>query len=64
MVDVTDVPGVKYGDEIILMGQSGDLEYSADDIAAINGTINYEITCAFDLRLPKVYKNYPKEMCE
>ena len=62
MVDVTDVPDVKYGDEIILMGKSGDLEYSADDIAAINGTINYEITCAFDLRLPKVYKNYPKEM--
>ena len=64
MVDVTDVPDVEYGDEIILMGKSGDLEYSADDIAAINGTINYEITCAFDLRLPKVYKNYPKEMLE
>ncbi|MBQ0041411.1 MAG: alanine racemase [Clostridiales bacterium] len=62
MVDVTDVPGVEYGDEIILMGKSGDLEYSADDIAAINGTINYEITCAFDLRLPKVYKNYPAEV--
>lgn len=62
MVDVTEVPGVEYGDEIILMGKSGDLEYTADDIAAINGTINYEITCAFDLRLPKVYKNYPEGM--
>lgn len=64
MVDVTEVPDVQYGDEIILMGKSGDLEYSADDIAAINGTINYEITCCFDLRLPKVYKNYPEGMCK
>jgi alanine racemase len=35
-----------------------------DDLAAINGTINYEITCCFDLRIPKVYLNYPKGMLE
>ena len=64
MVDVSAVPDVKIGDEIVVMGKSGDLEYSADDIAAINGTINYEITCCFDLRIPKVYKNYPEGMCK
>ena len=63
MVDVREVPDVKLGDEIVVLGKQGDLEYSADDIAAINGTINYEVTCAFDLRIPKVYINYPEGMC-
>ena len=64
MVDVTAVPNVKLGDEIVLMGKQGDAEISADDLAGINGTINYEITCCFDLRIPKVYMNYPKGMLE
>ena len=64
MVDVTDVPDVKLGDEIVILGKQGNEEISADDLAAINGTINYEITCCLDLRIPKVYKNYPEGMCE
>jgi alanine racemase len=64
MVNVTAVPNVKIGDEIVIMGKQGDNEISADDLAAINGTINYEITCCFDLRIPKVYMNYPEGMLE
>lgn len=55
MVDVTDVPGVKLGDECIIMGSDGKNTVSADDIARATGTINYEIACAFGQRLPKVY---------
>jgi len=55
MVDVTDVPGVKTGDEVILMGTDGIHTILADDIANATGTINYEIICAFGQRLPKVY---------
>jgi alanine racemase len=55
MVDVTDVPGVKLGDEVIVMGSDGVHSITADDIADATGTINYEITCAFGQRLPKVY---------
>ena len=55
MVDVTDVPGVKDGDEVILMGTAGTHTILADDIANATGTINYEIVCAFGQRLPKVY---------
>ena len=55
MVDVTDVPDVKAGDEVILMGSDGINTVSADDIARATGTINYEITCALGQRLPKVY---------
>ena len=64
MVDVSAVPDVKLGDEVVIMGKQGDAEISADDLAAINGTINYEITCCFDLRIPKVYVNYPEGMCK
>ena len=55
MVDVTDVPEVHEGDEVIVMGSDGVNEVSADYIAEMTGTINYEITCAFGQRLPKVY---------
>lgn len=55
MVDVTDVPNVKIGDEVIIMGSDGNNTILADDIAEATGTINYEITCAFGQRLPKVY---------
>ncbi|MGE9895815.1 alanine racemase [Anaerovoracaceae bacterium SGI.195] len=55
MVDVTDVPDVKINDEVIVMGSDGTNTILADDIADATGTINYEITCAFGQRLPKVY---------
>lgn len=55
MVDVTDVPDVKVGDEVIIMGSDGINTVSADYIAKATGTINYEIACAFGQRLPKVY---------
>ena len=55
MVDVSEVPNVKVGDEVIVMGSDGVHEISAEDIAKATGTINYEICCAFGQRLPKVY---------
>lgn len=55
MVDVTDVPDVKVGDEVIIMGSDGKNTILADDIAKATGTISYEIVCAFGQRLPKVY---------
>ena len=55
MIDVTEVPDVKIGDEVIIMGSDGKNSITADDIAHATGTINYEITCAFGQRLPKVY---------
>ena len=55
MVDVTDVPNVKQGDEVIIMGSDGKHTISAEDIAEATGTISYEICCAFGQRLPKVY---------
>ncbi len=45
-VDVTDIPGTKVGDEVVIIGKSAEKEISADQIALLSDTINYEIvTC-------------------
>ncbi|MDP4088995.1 MAG: alanine racemase [Bacillota bacterium] len=55
MVDVTDIEGVKIGDEAIIMGEENGIKYNADDIASHIGTINYEILCAISKRVPRVF---------
>ena len=52
MIDVTDVTDVNVGDEVILFGTK---EQSADEIADILGTINYEIVCMISRRVPRTY---------
>jgi len=48
-------PPVKEGDVVTVMGVDGNEQITADDIARLRGTINYEVTCDFGLRLEKVY---------
>lgn len=55
MVDVSQVPNVKRGDEVIIMGSDGIHAVTAEDIARATGTINYEVVCDFGMRLPKKY---------
>ena len=55
MIDVTNIPDVKIGDEVILLGEKNGLKYNADDMAEKLGTINYEVTCMLKSRLPRVY---------
>ncbi len=49
-VDVTDIPDVKMGDEVILFGK----ELSVDILAEMCDTINYEIVCGVSSRVPRV----------
>ncbi|MFB3787970.1 MAG: alanine racemase [bacterium] len=44
-VDVTHVPEVQPGDEVVLIGRQGREQITADDLARWAGTINYEIAC-------------------
>lgn len=55
MIDITGIEGVQIGDEVVVMGKQGDNVVSAEEIAGIIGTINYEITCAYSKRVPRVY---------
>ncbi len=54
MVDVTDVPGVELGDEVVLLGKQGDQEITADHLASLVGTINYEIVTRINWDLPRI----------
>jgi alanine racemase len=52
MADITEIDGlIKAGDEVIMF----DNRITADDLAAMMGTINYEIICRIGMRVPKVY---------
>lgn len=55
MVDVTQIPDVERGDEVTLIGKDGDEEISADEIAKLTGTINYEVVCDLGKRIPRSY---------
>ncbi len=55
MLDVSDIPGVAEGDVVTVFGRDGDAFVSADEVAALAGTINYEVICALARRVPRCY---------
>lgn len=55
LVDVTDVPEIRLGDSVTLMGTDGELSIPAEDIAKMSGTLSYEITCGISERVPRRY---------
>ncbi len=55
MIDVTDIPDVAVGDEVVLIGRQGDEEILPDDVAANGGTINYEIACKISPRVTRIF---------
>lgn len=56
MVDVTDIQDVSVGDEVILIGESGEESITADEMACSLGTIGYEIVCNISPRVSRIYK--------
>jgi len=54
MVDVTAIPGVRQGDEVVLIGSQGERSLTAEDVAAQLGTINYEVVSEILARVPRV----------
>jgi alanine racemase len=55
MVDVTDIPSVRVGDCVTLIGRQGQEAIWADEIAGWTRTIPYETLCAIGSRIPRVY---------
>jgi alanine racemase len=43
MIDVTDVSGVKEGDEVVLLGRQRAELLTAEELAGQLGTIHYEV---------------------
>lgn len=55
MVDVTDIPGVKFMDRVILAGEDGNDRITVDELAGLSGRFNYEFVCCLGKRIPRVY---------
>jgi alanine racemase len=57
LVNVTDVPGVQAGDEVVIFGKQGNQMISIEELAIKGKTLPYEILCNISKRVPRVYKN-------
>ncbi|MDD9947370.1 MAG: alanine racemase [Myxococcales bacterium] len=54
-LDVTHVPTVAAGDEVVVLGSQGTEDLSAEDLAAAADTIPYEVLCNISARVPRRY---------
>jgi len=54
-VDITGIPGVRIGDEVIIIGASDRCSISACEHADLSETIPYEVLCSIGRRVPRIY---------
>ncbi len=54
MIQVDHIPGVRVGDEVVLIGSQGEETITAEDVARRLGTINYEVVSVILARVPRV----------
>jgi len=55
MVDVTDIEGVSFGDNVTLIGKDGNEAISVETLSELSGRFNYEFICDLGKRIPRVY---------
>lgn len=58
MVQLDEVPQARAGDTVIILGEQGLNRITAEDIAKTWKTISYEVVCAIDRRVPRIYVQY------
>jgi len=56
MVDLTDVPGVQAGDEVVLFGEQDGAALRVEEVAAWSETLAYEIMCTIGKRVARLYR--------
>ena len=55
-VDLGPEPDVRPREPAVLIGRQGDQRILCEDVARRLGTINYEVTCGFTQRVPRLYR--------
>lgn len=55
MIDVSHLSDISVGEEVVLLGSQGCERISAEEMAAWIGTINYEVVCLVNKRVPRYY---------
>jgi alanine racemase len=61
MIDVTDVPGCRVGDEVVAMGTQGREEIRARELALQAQTIPWEILTNIGARVPRIYHHFKSQ---
>jgi alanine racemase len=62
MVDISHIPHVSVGDEVVIFGKQGEQEIKVEEIANLTDTINYEVICSIGKRIPRLYKEKGSEV--
>jgi len=55
MLDVTDLPGVRAGEAVTMLGEQGLGRIDLHEMAGWSGTLSYEVTCGVSKRVPRRY---------
>jgi alanine racemase len=55
MLDVTDLPDVRVGEEVTVLGRQGLDRIDLYELAQWANTVPYEITCGISKRVPRSY---------
>lgn len=61
MIDVTEIPDAKKGDQVTLIGRDGDEFISIEEMGDLSGRFSYEFACEISDRVPRVYIKDGKE---
>lgn len=62
MLDISEIEQVKVGDEVTVIGTDGENSITFEEIAALTGTINYEVVCVVGKRVPRIYYKNGKKI--
>jgi len=55
VADISKIPGIKMGDEVIIIGKQGKEKITPEDIAQKIGTINYEVITRINPLIKRIY---------
>ena len=54
VADITDHPEVEVADPVVLLGQHGQTRVTAEELAEMSGSINYELRARIGAHIPRV----------
>jgi alanine racemase len=55
MIDVSEIPDVAVGDEVVLFGAQGENVLPVEEVADMSASFNYEFVCDINRRVPRIF---------
>ena len=57
LIDVSEVPGLQLGEEVVIFGKQGEEQIYVEELAERSNTIPYELLCNVSKRVPRIYQS-------